>query len=265
VALCVEECSAMLHAQSRMMTTIADITRQLEQKRAMDTERMPKYNQDEHWKDVTQFETDLSTLRAQLEELEKTYVARRDHAIAQYLPLLNQSVFRFAAAYATLRKKERQRLEGLEGSSSGGDALEAVAARCREVKKHEGPMMQPWPYSGRREVTEEDSHIRMLLTLLHRATVAHSVLEKTMHAVKSHVQDQCQGTEVEIKGPSVKGVERACAKTKEDYGGNYRMLCDLLRGTLVFPSLHAISVAMSFSQTTTTANCRSRSTRAIVA
>ena len=45
---------------------------------------------------------------------------------------------------------------------------------------------------------------------------------------------------------SIKGVKRCCAKVAEEYAGNYRKLCDLVRCTLVFPSLHAMAVAMSF-------------------
>ena len=45
---------------------------------------------------------------------------------------------------------------------------------------------------------------------------------------------------------SIKGVKRCCAKVAEEYAGNYRKLCDLVRCTLVFPSLHAMDVALRF-------------------
>ena len=51
---------------------------------------------------------------------------------------------------------------------------------------------------------------------------------------------------VTLKGPSLKGVPRCCAKSQEEYDGDYTRLVDLVRCTLVFESMHAISVALDF-------------------
>ena len=241
VALCVEECSAMLNAQTRMRTTINELAHQLKEMKEMGTELMREQDRTHHNEDITELEKKISEKRKDLEKMEKSYPERRDNAISQYRPLLNQSVFRFNAAYAKLRKDEKQRIE--EGAPAiTEDALEYMKVRCKEVNKLKVDMVQP---SG----AGADDALNTLLALIHKAKKAVPVLEKVMDAVKTHVEKTCPKAKDKVTdegGASIKGVPRCCAKVAEEYAGNYRKLCDLVRCTLVFPSLHAMAVALSF-------------------
>ena len=254
VQLCVEECSAMLNAQTRMRTTIDELAHQLKEMKKMGTELMRKQDLSHHKKDITKLEKKISEKTKDLEELEKRYPERRDNTISQYTPLLSQSVFRFDAAYEKLRKKEKQRIE--KGAPAiKEDALEHMKVRCEEVNKLKVDMVQPL---AKNDFTDADDALNTLLALIHKAKKAVPVLKEVMDAVQSHVEKTCQECQdekqecqvekgkVTLEGPSIKGVPRCCAKVAEEYAGNYRKLCDLVRCTLVFPSLHAMAVALSF-------------------
>ena len=242
VALCVEECSAMLNAQTRMRTTIGDLGRQLEQKKGIDKARMPGHAQVQHDKDVQDLESQIVQLEQQLDAMEKTYLERRDFAIAQYNPMLRASVFSFNAAYGKLGRDEEKR----EVAADEKGALAVVAAHCAAIDALDiQNMEQECPHGS----GDRDTETTTLLALLYKATRAQPALKQVMELVQGHVQATCQiepPAEVKIKGPTLKGVPRCCAKTQEEYAGNYRRLLDLVRGTIVFPSLHALSVAMVF-------------------
>jgi transcriptional regulator with GAF, ATPase, and Fis domain len=233
VALCVEECSAMLNAQTRMRTTINELAHQLKEMKEMGTELMREQDRTHHNEDITELEKKISEKRKDLEKMEKSYPERRDNAISQYRPLLNQSVFRFNAAYAKLRKDEKQCIE-VYAPAITEDALEYMKVRCKEVNKLKVDMVQP---SG----AGADDALNTLLALIHKAEKAVPVLKEVMDAVKTHVEKTCPDAKgkVTLEGPSIKGVPRCCAKVAEEYAGNYRKLCDLVRCTLVFPSVHA--------------------------
>jgi hypothetical protein len=240
VALCVEECSAMLNAQTRMRTTIAELEHQLKEMKEMGTKSMREQDHANHNKEITKLTEKISEMNNDLEKLEKRYPERRDNAISQYNPLLSQSVFRFDAAYAKLLKDEKQRNKE-DAPAIKKDALEYMKVRCEEVNKLNVDMVQP---SG----AGADDALNTLLALIHKAKKAVPVLEEVMDAVQTHVEETCPDAKGKVtrKGPSIKGVPRCCAKVAEEYAGNYRKLCDLVRCTLVFPSLHAMAVAMRF-------------------
>jgi hypothetical protein len=227
VALCVEECSAMLNAQTRMRTTINELAHQFKEMKDMGTELMREQDRTHHNKDITKLTEKMSEKRKDLEKLEKSYSERRDNAISLYKPLLSQSVFRFNAAYAKLRKDEERRdKEGAPAIKE--DALEYMKVRCEDVNKLKVDMVQP---SG----AGADDALNTLLALIHKAKNAVPVLEKVMTAVQSHVEETCPEAKgkVTLEGPLIKGVPRCCAKVAEEYAGNYRKLCDLVRCTLV--------------------------------
>jgi hypothetical protein len=231
----VEECSAMLNAQTRMRTTINELEHQLKEMKEMGTELMREQDLANHNKDITKLTEKISEKAKDLKKLEKRYPERRDNAISQYKPLLNRSVFRFNAAYAKLRKDEEQRPKNKEEApASKEDALEYMKVRCEEVNKLNVDMVQP---SG----AGADDALNTLLALIHKAKKAVPVLKEVMDAVQSHVEKTCPDAKGKVtdKGPSIKGVPRCCAKVAEEYAGNYRKLCDLVRCTLVFPSVHA--------------------------
>ena len=67
VALCVEECSAMLNAQTRMRTTIDELAHQLKEMKEMGTELMREQDLANHNKEITKLEKKISEMNKDLE------------------------------------------------------------------------------------------------------------------------------------------------------------------------------------------------------
>ena len=197
VALCVEECSAMLNAQTRMRTTIDELEHQLKEMKEMGTELMRPQDRANHNKHIMKLDEKISKIIKDLEKLVKSYPERRDNAISQYNPLLSQSVFRFNAAYDKLRKDEKQRNK--EGAPAiKEDALEYMKVRCEEVNKLKVDMVQP-------SCAGADDALNTLLALIHKAKKAIPVLKDVMEAVQTHVEGTCPEAKDNVtpKGPSI--------------------------------------------------------------